>query len=271
MLLRALLCSVLCVVGVAACATAQPATDRFAMLEGGILTGTPVGDGPFPVVILMHGCGGRSAEGPLNRENAYRQALVEGGMAWLSFKSFPLAGREFTSACGRAADTIDTDERVTDLAEVVGQLGRYPKLDPGRVGMVGFSMGGSTVVKAALRLPPSRAPGLRSGVALYPGCRDFHTTERLQPGRHLLMLVGMQDTWTTAPSCLALATALKEAGQPADVVAYPDATHQWDNPGSVGGRHISMGPGRGTTYVRYDPDTARDSVARAIAHFRATL
>jgi len=32
-----------------------------------------------------------------------------------------------------------------------------------------------------------------------------------------------------------------------------------------------MGPGRGTTFVRYDPETTRDSVARVVAHFRATL
>ena len=60
-------------------------------------------------------------------------------------------------------------------------------------------------------------------------------------------------------------------GQPADIVAYPEATHQWDNPASTGGRHLSMGPGRGTTFVRYDAETTRDSVARAVAHFRATL
>ena len=258
----------------AACTTAQPTgptSVRFDMLEPGILIGAPAGDGPFPVVILMHGCGGRSAEGPLNRENAYRQALVADGLAWLSFKSFPLVGREFTSACGRPPGTIGTDERVDDLAEVIRHIGRYPRLDPTRVGALGFSMGASTVIKAALRLDPARAPGFRGGAALYGGCRDFLPTERLRGQRRLLMLVGMQDTWTAAGPCIALARALEQAGQPADVVAYPEATHQWDNPASTGGRHISMGPGRGTTFVRYDADTARDSVARVVAHFRAAL
>jgi dienelactone hydrolase len=85
------------------------------------------------------------------------------------------------------------------------------------------------------------------------------------------MMVGLRDTWTLAAPCIALANALKEGGHAADVVVHPEATHQWDNPASTGGRQISMGPGRGMTFVRYDPDTARDSVTRAVAHFRATL
>jgi dienelactone hydrolase len=252
-------------------APAGPGSEAFAKLQPGILVGTPDGNGPFPVVILMHGCGGRTAEGPVNRENAYRDALAASGIAWLSFRSFPLAGRDFTSACGRPPGTIGTDERVDDLAEVLGHLGHYPKLDPRRVGMLGFSMGASTVIKAALRMDPVRAPGLKSGVALYPGCREFATSERIRGQRQLLVLSGTQDTWTPAGPCTALVTALREAGQAAEIHTYPDATHQWDNPGSTGGRQLSMGPGRGTTYVRYDAATARDSVARVVSHFRATL
>ena len=258
----------------AACATAQPGgpgLDRFAMLEPGILSGTPAGSGPFPVVILLHGCGGRSAEGPLNRENAYREALVANGFAWLSVRSFPLEGRPFTSACGRPPGTIDTDDRVEDLAAVIQHLSRYPPLDGQRIGVLGFSMGASTAIKAAMRLDPARAPGLRSAVALYGGCRDMQARDGLPGRRRLLMMVGLQDTWTLAAPCIALANALKEGGHAADVVVHPEATHQWDNPASTGGRQISMGPGRGMTFVRYDPDTARDSVTRAVAHFRATL
>ena len=35
------------------------ASPRFDLLQPGLLMGTPPGGGPFPVVILLHGCGGR--------------------------------------------------------------------------------------------------------------------------------------------------------------------------------------------------------------------
>jgi dienelactone hydrolase len=253
-----------------ACATA-PAGHRFEMLAPGIVVGMPAEPGPFPVVIMLHGCGGRSAEGPLNRENAYREALVANGIAWLSVRSFPLEGRSFTSVCGRPPGTIGTDDRVEDLATVIDRLGRYPSLDGTRIGVLGFSMGATTAIKAAMGLDPTRAPGLRSAVALYGGCREIRARDGLPAQRRLLMMVGLMDTWTAAAPCIALATSLEERGHAAAVVVYPEATHQWDNPASTGGRYLLMGPGRGTTFVRYDPDTARDSVARAVAHFRATL
>ena len=244
---------------------------RFATLEPGILLGMPAGPGPFPVVIMLYGCGGRSPEGPLNRENGYREALVANGIAWLSVRSFPLLDRPFTSACGRPPGTIDIDDRVEDLAAVIQHLNRYPQLDAARIGALGFSMGATTVIKAAIRLDSARAPGFRSAVALYGGCRDVQARDGLPTRRRLLMMVGLKDTWTSAEPCIALAKALQGEGRAADVVVYPEATHQWDNPASAGGRHLSMGPGRGTTFVRYDPDTAHDSVIHAVAHFRGTL
>ena len=197
--------------------------------------------------------------------------MVANGIAWLSVQSFPLRGRPFTSVCGRPPGTIDTGDRVEDLAAVIDQLGRYPSLDGRRIGVLGFSMGATTAMKAAMSLDPTRAPGLRSAVALYGGCRELQARDGLPAPRRLLMMVGLMDTWTPAAPCIALAKRLEERGHAAAAVVYPDATHQWDNPASAGGRSLSMGPGRGTTFVRYDPDTARDSVTRAVAHFRATL
>ncbi len=244
---------------------------RIEMLRPDILWGIPPGAGPFPVVILLHGCGGRSPEGPKNRENAYREALEANGIAWMSVKSFPLVGRNFTSACGRPPGTIDTDGRVEDLAAVIQDLGRYPQLDARRVGVLGFSMGAATAIKGVMRLDPIRAPGFRSAVALYSGCRDLQASQGILGRRRLLMILGGKDTWAPADRCVSLARELGAGGHDVEAVVFPEGTHQWGNPASAGGRHISMGPGRGTTFVQYDPDLARDSVRRAVAHFRDTL
>jgi len=40
---------------------------------------------------------------------------------------------------------------------------------------------------------------------------------------------------------------------------------------AAGGRELSMGLGKGITFVCYDPELRRDSVQHAVAHLRATL
>lgn len=258
-------------VGCSTVAPGRAVSSHFDMLQPDLLMGTPPGQGPFPVVILLHGCGGRSQEGATNRENVYREALLAQGLAWLSVRSFPLSGRPFTSVCGRSAETLDVEARVADLAVVMQHLGQYPQLDARRVGVLGFSMGAQTALRAAMRLDPASAPGFRSAVALYGGCRDLPASDGILGQRRVLMLLGGKDTWTSAKRCVALGEALRAGGHAAEAVVYPEATHQWDNPGSAGGRDISMGPGKGTTFVRYDPETTQDSVQRAVAYFRATL
>jgi hypothetical protein len=52
------------------------------------------------------------------------------------------------------------------------------------------------------------------------------------------------------------------------VIASPRLTLP---PLAAGGRELSMEPGKGTTFVRYDAELRRDSMQHAVAHLRVTL
>jgi dienelactone hydrolase len=111
-------------------------------------------------------------------------------------------------------------------------LATHPAIDPKRIGVIGFSRGGSVAIDSALE-PIRRAvidDDLRfaAHVAVYPGCSVTQVSAHLD-GSPILMLLGGKDDYTPAPACLAHADALRAKGASVSVVVYPDAYHGFDS------------------------------------------
>jgi dienelactone hydrolase len=111
-------------------------------------------------------------------------------------------------------------------------LATHPQIDPKRIGVIGFSRGGSAAINTALE--PIRLAvvdgDLRfaAHVALYPGCAVPYLSAHLD-GSPILMLLGGKDDYTPASNCLAYADELRARGASVRVVVYPDANHGFDS------------------------------------------
>ena len=136
---------------------------------------------------------------------------------------------------GRGVTEAATDQsRLSPSADVAGALAAlsliatHPAIDPRRIGVIGFSRGGSAAINSALE-PIRRAvidDDLRfvAHVALYPGCAVPFVSAHLD-GSPMLMLLGGKDDYTPASFCLAYVDQLRARGGSISVVVYPDANH----------------------------------------------
>lgn len=125
--------------------------------EGWPLPGTltmPVGPGPFPVVVLVHGSGPNDRDETIGPNKPFRDlawGLASRGIAVLRYEK---RTKEHAARMGDAAADITVDEEtVADAAAAVARLrdptGGFPEIDPARVFVAGHSLGGTLAPRIA--------------------------------------------------------------------------------------------------------------------------
>lgn len=138
------------------------------------------GSGPLPVVVFLHGAGG-TGEAAL-RNTGMVEAVLGRGYAFLAADGMPREGRFGTGWYFHPDFPQDRDE-LAYLKQAVADAAARFDLDPDRVLMTGFSVGGSMVSYLACRDPlafAAFAPVAGSFWRPHPaGCtgpvRLFHT------------------------------------------------------------------------------------------------
>lgn len=189
-----------------------------------------------PAMVLLHGCGGALAEpgGRLSdRMVGYAQWLNALGVHVLVVDSLtPRGEREL---CTQRIDQrrVTRTQRRRDALGALAWLAARPEVQARRLGLLGWSHGGSAVLAATDRSHPEVAgapvtPAM--AVAFYPGCAAA-LRQRWQPSAPLLMLVGEDDDWTPPGPCKELA-ARPATPQP-ELVSYAGAAHGFDAPSPV--------------------------------------
>jgi dienelactone hydrolase len=231
----------------------------------------PAGGGPFPAVVLMHGCHGVSGStrewAAWLRRHGYVALIVD---SWTP--------RQIDDGCLPGPD-IPSTERFDDAVGALRWLHRRPYVDAARVGIVGWSNGGVFAVAAVngpslerarrrgVRLPE---PGFAAAVALYPGgCYSLVHELVVRP---LLVLMGDADDWTRPDECARMVEAMRGRGADASLVLYPGAVHYFDVRGQartvlpdVENRNRPGGCCGAT--VGYDAAAAADAHRRIAAFF----
>ena len=211
----------------------------------------PKGPGPFPALVLLHGCGGI---GPVII--AWAEWLRAEGYAALVLDSF--GGRGIRRLC---ADTspLRGQRRAPDVHAAAAYLATLPVIDRNRIGAIGWSHGGWTVLWAGNTDEQSPHVKLRALVAFYPVCADVAAYGGATP---LLMLLGELDEWTSPEPCRLVALGARRAGRDVVDVLYPGAHHGFDAahlPRPI--RVADARGGRGAT-VAYNPSAHADAERR---------
>ena len=187
----------------------------------------PSGTGPFPAMVIAHGCNGNGSV-----DAGWARTLREWGYASFVIDSF--SGRGLTEVCTNARLLMGT-QRIPDAYGALRALTTHPRIDAGRVALMGFSHGGILTLGAATAwaretLAPNGRPAFRAFFPFYPYCNTVYP-ERERISAPLRIHIGELDDWTPAGSCIRLVQMLRVSGQNADITVYPDAHHAFNAEG----------------------------------------
>ena len=239
----------------------------------------PPGQGPFSAVILLHGCGGLYRKGGSDlapRHRDYAERFVEEGYVVLLPDSFSPRGVE--EICSRHEQPIRPFyERNSDAYGALVWLEGQSFVRADRIGLLGWSNGGITVLATVARETRSRPADLahdfRVAVAFYPDCRrTLPRKDWAPPVAPLHILIGEKDDWTRAPPCVELVEHARAEGAPVDIVVYPDAFHDFDDPTMK--VHVRSNVGTtasGTATLGMNPAARADAIARVTRIFHDAL
>ena len=185
-----------------------------------------------PALVLLHGCGGPyERSGRLDaRMRSYAALLNAQGAHALVLDSLTPRGEK--ELCTQKVGTrrVTQANRRLDALAALAWLAQRNGVDPQRLGLLGWSNGGSTVLAAINTRHPSVAAVAAKAafaVAFYPGC-EAELKRGFEARTPLLMLVGEADDWTAAAPCHDLARAAAGQTKP-EIEGYAGAYHGFDS------------------------------------------
>ena len=188
-----------------------------------VLTGEltrPAGPGPFPALVLLHGCGGVRPP-----HQVWASRFKEWGYVSLIVDSFNPRG--YKRICDNNSLMLEMlFKRTQDARDAASFLKKLSFVKPDSLGIVGWSHGGSTVL-AEIK-DKNRDQPFQVAVAFYPYC-FLPLINNYAP---LLIVIGALDDWTPADRCLNMMPKdpLKDEHQ-VILKVLPDAYHGFDNEG----------------------------------------
>jgi dienelactone hydrolase len=183
--------------------------------------------GRVPAMVISHGSGGVSRD----REFWWADKLKAIGVASFIVDSFAPRGVTETAT---DQSRVPTAANLADALAALKRLSADPRIDPARIGIIGFSKGGQVAIYTALE-PFRRAvvdgnAKFALHVPVYPYCNDWQVSERVT-GAPMLFLLGGRDDYTPPKPCQDYAEWFKSKGAAAQVTVYPDAYHLFDGEG----------------------------------------
>src|SRR6185436_7470206 len=187
-------------------------------------------DRPFPAMVILTSSAGVQR----HREHYYAQELNAAGVAALIVDSFT----------GRGVRRTVADQTLVSGAQMEGDafaalalLRSDPRVDPGRIGVMGVSKGGVATLNAAIAVRQRWRQGFDQlfdlHVAICPGATAQHRDPTTH-GRPIYFMLAARDDYTPAPLAVEYAERMRAAGNEAvKVKIYCNAHHGWESIGPV--------------------------------------
>jgi dienelactone hydrolase len=222
---------------------------------------------PVPAVVLVHGTLGIDQRGEL-----YRQPLLDAGIGIFEV--------DFKTGIYRGAlDRPNPDTFLPLAFAALKELRKMPAVDPNRIGIMGFSLGGNIALRTAMESNVKQWMGEDKGFAtfvlFYPVCnhftKDFEKSGSKLTGGPMIIFYGTDDSYGEGKAVPELKSLLAEKyGFQLSTVEYPGATHGFNlngpdmnmlDPAAIGMR----------VHIRWDPEAANDSVTKTVNFLRENL
>src|SRR5246127_3466132 len=223
----------------------------------------PDGEGPFPVVIALHGCGGLAghSEPVAPRYRDWAEQLLKEGKAVLLPDSY--GSRELGPQCRVKERHVRVRrERVADIMASRRWLVQQPWAAHDRISLLGWADGASALLWAVRPQLSSRGvePDFRSAIAFYPDCRisaGLGWSARVPT----LLLIGAKDDVSSPPACRAMIDGARGRSALTRIVIYPGAYPEFDRANlpvhsASGSADVTL-PEHG--HLGSDPDARADS------------
>lgn len=199
-----------------------------------ILTLPPNATGKVPAVVLIH-----AGNGFFNSDQYeyYGSPLRQAGIATLGLILFRQGSRPFQSHV--------PSDFLPHAFGALKYLATHPNIDPGRIGTMGFSLGGVlSMYTASVSLASEHlvgGPRFAAHVPIYPACwlheANARGSQKLKlagaytalTGAPVHILAGAKDQHDDPDTCQKFIEALSpQARKSVALTIFPNATHVWD-------------------------------------------
>jgi len=219
---------------------------------------------PCPAVVLVHGTMGIDSRGVL-----YREPIVKAGMAVfeVDFKT-----GIYTSPLNRPKP----DALLAMGFAALKELRKLPAIDPARIGIMGFSMGGHLAVYAAFessrKLWMDSEKGFAAHVGFYPVCKSFLKQKDLQmTGAPMIIFYGTKDSYGDGKAVPELKSALSEKYQfDVTTVEYAGVSHGF-NRDAPPISYMDPAATHMRGHMEYNAEATSDSLPKVVAFLRQAL
>ncbi len=180
----------------------------------------PLSPGPYPAVVIIHEWWGVN-----DHMKDIAQRFVREEFVALVPDLYTRMGNKVTKDAQEAAklmESLQSQQVLKDLNGATRYIKQQPFVDPEKVGVVGFCMGGTFALMMA-----AHNSDVKASAAFYGQVPPIDSLKYLVAP--VLYIYGEQDGWITKAEVARLEQGLKQFGRPGEVRRYPTAGHAFFN------------------------------------------